>query len=320
MNSPTDSQCPVCLIGAGKPVPETHVDSGVTYTLHECEACGVQFWLPFKNPGAEWYERDERYAGRNRDPLLEPTWKHRETISFFKSFAGSVLDVGCGTGNFLHYARARGWRVKGIDFDADAIRAGQEVFKLSDLEVADLAGFRKRHPGDRFDLITFFDVLEHIDNHRNFMEGVRALAKPRGYIAMSMPYGKHAAWLMRNDVPPRHLTRWTRRALRMFLEREGFDLVEMKRVTEGIRFIILKLRFKYGRLFSFGMVDKVKQSVRKEASIEVGSKAERTVNFAKTLASLKDAVIFGIPALVIWVAMLPSKKRYVTLFCIARKR
>jgi len=313
-------KCPVCGEGEGKPLRESHEDSGTTYRLHECALCNVQYWRPFKNPGATWYEHDDRYAGRNRDPLLEPTWKHRDVIAFLKPQTGAVLDVGCGTGNFLYYAREHGWKVRGIDFDADAIRAGETVFKLSGLEVSDMEEFRARHPGERFDLVTFFDVLEHLDNHREFMRGVRSLLKPNGHIAMSMPYGKHAKWLMRNDVPPRHLTRWSRRALGKFLEREGFDVVHMVRKTEGIRFIILKLRFRYGRLLSFGLVDKVKHSLRKEGTIEMKSKAEQAIRLTRALAILKDALVFGVPALLIWLVMLPSAKRYVTLFAIARRK
>src|SRR6185295_4184462 len=147
-----------------------------------------------------------------------------DVLIYFRGLHGDVLDVGCGTGNFLHHARTHGWSVRGIDFDADAIKTGQQIFRLSGLEVADLETFRTRHPAERFDLITFFDVIEHLDNHKEFMEGVRALLRPGGYIAMSMPYGPHAMWLMRGDVPPRHLTRWTRSALKRFLEREGFEV------------------------------------------------------------------------------------------------
>lgn len=309
-------KCALCKEDTSLALKEKYAE----YTLYECPLCAGQFWSPMKNPGATWYERDERYAGRNKDPLLDPTAPHVDTIRFLAPLTGAVLDVGCGTGNFLHYAREKGWRVRGIDFDADAIRTGETVFKLTGLEVADLPTFRRLHPEERFDLVTFFDVLEHVDNHHEFIGDVRALLGPRGYIAMTMPYGPHAKWLNPKDLPPRHLTRWSRTSLRNFLEREGFEIVRMVRKTEGIGFIILKLRFRYGRFFAFGMVDRVKSAVRKEGSIEVKSSAERTISWAKRLATLKDTIIFGIPALLIWLVMLPSRKRYVTLFCIARRK
>lgn len=316
----TIERCPVCGNGAGRPLLRSHRDGGTLYRLFACGACSIQYWQPFKNPGAEWYGHDERYAGRNQDPLLEPTDKHRETISLLAPRTGRVLDVGCGTGNFLYYARSKGWHVRGIDFDKDAIETGKNVFKIEGLEVADLGEFKRRHSEEQFDLITFFDVIEHIDDHREFMEEVRTLLKPGGYIAMTMPYRKHAAWLNPKDLPPRHLTMWDRMALRTFLLREGFEVVHMARKTEGLGFIVLKLRFRYGQWFSFGAVDTIKRAVRKGGGIEVGSRAEKTIRAAKILARIKDAVLFGIPAICIWLCMLPSPKRYVTLFCIARKK
>lgn len=309
--------CPLC--SAGKPQKKvlTHTDSGTTYTLWHCSSCGVEFWWPLKNPGAHWYEHDVRYADRNQDPIREPNWNHKKVIEFLKPFAGTVLDVGCGVGNFLAWAEKNGWKGTGIDFDHDAIEAGKRMFGLVDMQVADVGTYVKEHPGKQFDLVTFFDVLEHVDNHNEFIAQVRSLLKDDGYVAMSMPYRDHAQWLMTGDWPPRHLTRWDRRSLTKFLEDRGFDVVYITRRSEGLRYLILKMRFKFGRRTSFGLVRKIKQTIGAETVKEQKTLA---IRLAELLAKSKDAVLFGLPALAVFLIMLPSRKRYITLYAIARKR
>jgi SAM-dependent methyltransferase len=315
------SECVICGSGPVGDEHRTHRDNETEYKLWRCNACAVQFWTPFKNPGAEWYGKDERYAGRNIDPILRPNWNHKKVITYLAPHKGSVLDVGCGIGNFLAHARARGWSVKGIDFDPDAIRAGAETFQLDGLETNDLAGFRHSRPGETFDLVTFFDVLEHIDNHSEFMSDVRSLVKKDGHIAMSMPYRKGARWLIPHDLPPRHLTRWDRRSLSAFLKREGFEPVYLTRRSEGLRFIILKLRFRFGKHLSFNVVGKAKAAVRQSGQpVRAGTSNERRIQNLERLAAIKDAILYGIPALCIWFAMLPTSRRYITLYCIAKKK
>jgi SAM-dependent methyltransferase len=277
----------------------------------------VEFWWLLKNPGAEWYSHDPRYAGRNADPIWKANWNQKKIISYLAPFHGQVLDVGCGIGNFLAWAARAGWRCAGIDFDRDAIEAGKKRFGLADLEVNDLITYARTHPDRQFDLVTFFDVLEHVDNHNEFIEAIRAVLKPNGYVAMSMPYRKHAEWLMPLDLPPRHLTRWDRASLKRFLEARGFEVVYMTRRTEGIWNIVIRLRFRYGKRVSFGAVGAVRRSL--EDSGATRARRPLLVGAVHLLAKLKDGLFFGLPAILIWLAMLSSPRRYATLYAIARK-
>jgi SAM-dependent methyltransferase len=315
MKAPTE--CPLC--GAVTPFPcvREHSEGGVNYELYGCRVYAIEFWWPLKNPGAEWYSHDARYADRNANPVWEAGLNQKKVISFLDPFKGKVLDVGCGIGNSLAYAVERGWEGIGIDFDADAIAAGKKRFGLTNLEVNDVVTYARIHADKKFDLITFFDVLEHVDNHNEFIEAISSLLVDGGYIAMSMPYRKHAEWLMPLDVPPRHLTRWDRTSLKKFLEARGFAVVYMTRRTDGIWNIIMRLRFKYGNKLSFGAVRAVRSTI-KDTDIP-RRKRPLVVRVVHALAKSKDTIFFGPPALIIWVAMLLSSSRYVTLYAIARK-
>jgi len=316
MNDP--ETCALC--GAQKPTDtgRRHVDSGQEYKLYHCDACKGEWWDPLVNPGASWYEHDERYADRNHDPILDPNEKHRGVISYLGTATGRVLDVGCGTGNFLAYAESRGWKGWGIDFDADAIAAGSQALGLSRLTVADIHSFAKEQEPHSFDLVTFFDVLEHLDDHQSFMGTVEGLLVPNGKIAFSAPYRHGLRWLMPHDLPPRHLTRWDEESVRRFLDRNGYELCTFVRVPASVYFMALKFKFRYGMWSSLGLV----KSVKGKSSSSEGSQSvsNSTVSFVQRVAKAKDLILFGIPALLLWTALLPFSARYTDFYAIARKR
>jgi len=315
MKAPTE--CPFCGDVTPFSCAREHAEGGITYELYGCRACTVEFWWPLKNPGAEWYSHDARYADRNANPVWEAHSGQKKIISYLAPVTGRVLDVGCGIGNALAWAAQAGWKCSGIDFDSEAIMAGKERFGLDDLEVNDIVTYARTHVGEKFDLITFYDVLEHVDNHNEFIESISSLLAPGGHIAMSMPYRKHAEWLMPLDLPPRHLTRWDRTALKKFLEAHGFTVTYITRRSEGIWNIVIRLRFMYGKRLSFGAV----RVVRSRLNDTVASTKKRPplVRVVHLLAKLKDGLFFGVPAVLIWLAMLPFPNRYVTLYAIARK-
>jgi len=313
--------CPLCSEMAEFKFLEAYFDSSANreYKLYECGSCKAWFWSPLKNPGADWYEHDARYSSRNADPNLKPIRNYKKIISFLKPSTGSVLDIGCGTGDFLFYAKKNGWEVVGIDFDANAIKTAKEIYKLDNVFNEELEEYYKKNKEKKFDLITFFDVFEHLDNHLEFIANVKRMLKPEGYIALSLPYRKRAKWLMPADVPPRHLTRWDRTSIRKFLERNGFKIAYIARQSEGLNPILMKLRFRYGRLFSFNLVGKYKNKKKAEGNqLSSGSQTEKVATRLRILARIKDWLIFGLPALIIWLIMLPSAKRYLNLYVIAR--
>ena len=161
-------QCPLCSVPRPHNIGTTHRNQETVYTLYACPTCKAEFWWPLKNPGSHWYEHDVRYADRNEDPIREPNWNHKKVISFLKPLTGRVLDAGCGVGNILVCASKNGWRGTGIDFDHDAVEAGSIMFGLTDLQMSDLGTYVRNHAGEKFDLITFFDVLEHLDHNQIF--------------------------------------------------------------------------------------------------------------------------------------------------------
>lgn len=300
---------------------DNHMDFGVEYFLYECLECGVQFWTPFKNPGSVWYEQDERYKYANDNPTIEIGTSHQIVLNFLNDSRGKVFDIGCGTGNFLYFAKKKGWDVFGIDFDRNAVNTAKNILSLPNIEQATLEEYvnARRGNGEKYDLVTFFDVFEHIDSHIQFINLVKKILTPRGYLAMSMPYRNGSRWLMPHDLPPRHLTRWDRKSLKLFFENNGFEVVYLRRNPATLFDVVMKIRFKYGGFLSFNLVKKIKNKQPLSCEGQSGAVSKKT-KLIHLLAKLKDICFFGIPAISIWLYLLVSRKVYTSLVAIVRKK
>src|SRR6266481_7456515 len=146
--------CPACS--------ETSRDAALEqwgeYKLFGCGACGLQFWEPREMPDAGWYE--QMYGGRDEKLLpLEPGHKYFLADPLAPG-RGELLDIGCGTGNFLAAARDAGYQVTGTELDRNAARFARERVGLPRVFPLTISEFVGRYPDKKFEVVTFFEVLE----------------------------------------------------------------------------------------------------------------------------------------------------------------
>jgi SAM-dependent methyltransferase len=222
--------CPAC----GDAATSTVVERFGAYECFAC-GCGLHFWTPRKMPDARWYERV--YGGRNLRLLpLEPGHRY-----FLRDPAAprpaKLLDVGCGTGNFLAAARDAGYDVSGIELDRDAARFARDQVGLSRIFPLPIVEFVERLGGELFDVVTFFEVLEHQAAPAEFVENVKRCVRSRGYIALSVP--NRDRWLTAADVldyPPNHFLRWDIKALQSFLMAHGFEVITVREQPASIAY------------------------------------------------------------------------------------
>ncbi len=215
--------CPICDCGAAGPVLEKQGK----YGLHCCPECGLQFWNPRVLPTSEWYEL--MYSGRDAKLLpLEPG--HKYFLSDPKApQSGDLLDVGCGTGNFLVASREKGFRVSGTELDRSAANFAREKLSLENIFPFGMIDFAAQCPAEKYDVVTFFEVLEHQADPAAFLRAIVACLRPGGYIALSVP--NRDRWLTGPDVfdyPPNHFLRWNEAALRNVLPRFGFEVLSVR--------------------------------------------------------------------------------------------
>jgi SAM-dependent methyltransferase len=184
-------------------------------------------------PDARWYE--QIYGGRDEKLLpLEPGHKYFLSDPLAPG-SGELLDIGCGTGNFLAAARSAGYTVSGTELDRNAAKFAKEKLGLPRVLGLTVSEFAEKYPGEQFDVVTFFEVLEHQAAPVEFLQKVKSCLRPRGYIALSVP--NRERWLTGQDVldyPPNHFLRWNAAALRRVLSAQGFEILSLKEQPPGI--------------------------------------------------------------------------------------
>jgi len=233
------------------------------YKRYECPNCDVHWWEPLKII-PEFYESEvfEDYVAFHEGVVTRLNDNHKAFFKYIPSnVRGKLLDVGCGDGRFLKHAKEQGFEVWGIDFDKKSVENVKRnlgfdtVFAMSLEEFYEYANEKNL----KFDVITFFDVLEHQDKPREFLEMVKELLKEGGYIAGSVPNRERLFaeidWKDRFhwDYPPHHFLRFSKFSLEKALNFSGFKDVEIYELY--LPFIGL---FPYLEKKLFGNLDKLK--------------------------------------------------------------
>ena len=112
------------------------------------------------------------------------------------------------------YEQMYGGRDARTELDRNAAHFAKETLGLEHVPPLTISEFAEQHRGERFDVVTFFEVLEHQAKPSEFLQEAKTCLKPRGIIALSVP--NRARWLTAPDVldyPPNHFLRWNAAAL-----------------------------------------------------------------------------------------------------------
>ncbi len=207
------------------------------------------------------------------DPVIE-AFRHGLRWLGAHRKPGRLLDVGPGTGIFLHLARAEfGWEPFGIDICQESADKARAEFGIV-LQVGDFDTYPWEPAG--FDAVTMLDMLEHTLDPAASLRRAWQLLKPGGVLYIAVP-NQHCLmtvlldWYIRMRGPgygfflerlyvPPHVYYFNPETLRSMLERAGFETVEVctgnvylgrYRLKLGMR-ILMELVLKTGRLAGMG--------------------------------------------------------------------
>jgi 2-polyprenyl-3-methyl-5-hydroxy-6-metoxy-1,4-benzoquinol methylase len=156
-------------------------------------------------------------------------WSNRWVFERVQPFGRRrSLDLGCGVGSALHLAKQSGWLPHGQDISQNALRVAREVFdaKTFSESIDQMAA-----QGEKFELITAFNLIEHLPQPLAYLKTVRQLMTPDGYLGIVVP--NYDSYAMRNThlaewLPPFHLNFFNRQSLEHTLALAGLEVIAHK--------------------------------------------------------------------------------------------
>jgi len=229
---------PPCVVCGTPSVP---YGSKAGYDLFHCSACLHLFVWPMPANvdfiyGEDYFTGAKAgfgYTDYDRDKqAMAPTFHaYLNRIEKVLGGTGTLLDVGAATGFFLDLARSRKWEVHGIEVSVSAATTARS----KGLDVLTGPVESCDSPPGSFDAVCMWDVIEHMPNPCAAVTHVRQLLKPGGILAVNTPDSDSllprllgVKWHL--IIPPEHLNLFSRRSLRILLERHGFEILDLTRV------------------------------------------------------------------------------------------
>ena len=238
----TLKDCPVCHASSFSNYlnVEDYTVSHKEFTIQQCNSCYFLFTNP--RPPAEeigQYYQSEEYISHHdesknlmskvytsvRDYTIGGKVKMINELSGRK---GTLLDIGCGTGNFIQACKEDGWKIAATEPDQEARnvavkRVGESIFDtINDHQLE----------GKTFDIITLWHVLEHVHLLNETIEWLTKHLNPNGKIIIAVPnpqsydaekYGKFWAAY---DVP-RHLYHFTKTTMKKLMGYHGLQVLRI---------------------------------------------------------------------------------------------
>jgi SAM-dependent methyltransferase len=232
------SNCPVCNATQFSPFLTCvdHTVSRETFQIVQCNSCDFKFTNPRPEESVlGGYYKSEEYVSHSntRKGFINSTYqtvrkytllKKLQLISkYFKT--GNILDIGCGTGEFLNVCKNAKWKTLGIEPDPDARKMAIDNYGLDVREESEL----KKLPDESFEIISMWHVLEHVPKLNERIEELKRLIKPNGIIIIAVPncnsldakiYKEHWAAY---DVP-RHLYHFTPTDIESLFRKHGLKM------------------------------------------------------------------------------------------------
>lgn len=231
--------CPACGEEAGRPIFESYDG----YHYHECTHC--RCWYVPKQVEADVFDRffstnpaalevalrsfQKRQSEENKQGDLVRFNGYFETVLPLLNSAAPIryLDIGCGIGNSLVSA-------KQFDMDACGLETSQECIRLASLANLKVYESPTSLPHQTFDLISFWEALEHISDPIGMLTFCDALLSENGVVAFTVPnLNSPLLRLQRGDSSivhggydtPGHINLFAPNHLEILFDRSGFELI-----------------------------------------------------------------------------------------------
>lgn len=145
--------------------------------------------------------------------------------------SGTLLDIGSAIGIFIEALKRdkNNFEIECCDPSVDACKRLNQ--KYSEIRVHN-EWLENLKPDKRYDIITFWDTLEHIIDPSEFFKNIKKLIKKDGYLLFSTPNTKSFEWLIAGKehvqlLPPGHVILYDTDNIKTLLDNNGFELIDI---------------------------------------------------------------------------------------------
>jgi len=233
-----------------------HFSSSRQSALHYDVVCCSRCGLLLENPRDDQPVLAEVYAGL-RDDVYDGDARNRHAAAadYLRLVRGEhapparLLDLGCGTGYFAASASAAGYEVQGADPSSWSIERARQRCARATFAVSSLEAFEPQSP---LDVVTLWDVLEHVHSPRAALSHVHSWLEPGGLLLMSMPNAESlvaralaSRWVL---LLREHLWYFSPSTIARLLDECGFELVRVapKWVSSTLAHVVHRLSQREG--------------------------------------------------------------------------
>lgn len=238
------TSCPVCKNQSIHQVLEVKdfTVSNELFPIMECNGCGLRFTqnIPCETAIQQYYQSSNYISHSNsKKGIINRLYHFARTFTMMSKEAlvkkatgrsvGMLLDVGSGTGTFVHTMAVAGWNVVGVEPDA-AARAFAFKKYNSDIYPAEELFML---PESTYDAITMWHVLEHVHRLDEYITQLKKILAPGGKLIIAVPnYKSKDAHIYKEqwasyDVP-RHLYHFSPQSMRKLMEQHGLKVITTK--------------------------------------------------------------------------------------------
>ena len=262
------------------------------FIVLECAKCSFTF-MPWH------YRKNISYEGYKNDAVLEQIRKgndwlkvqrHLLRFKFIQKYQpkGKLFDLGVGWGHFLLAGKQLGYDISGIEISKNPYIYAKEDLGLP-VEHVDF--FEMNKPAELFDIITLWDVLEHIDSANNFVAKCAEYTKQGGYIVIQVPQidsyfatRQKEKW---NMMSLDHVNYFSKKTITQLLANHGYEVLEIKSSIE------LKLLLMYSILPWVKKLKKQKETITSEERQEYYNKATQRPQWVLKIAVFAHNIIYN---------------------------
>jgi len=236
------SQCPICNNSFFSEFLTTkdYFLTNQEFVISKCDECGFKFTNP--RPALEelpqYYESTEYISHSNVEKgiinklyqiVRNHTLKGKGGIIYKYIKKGQILDIGCGTGEFLNAMQQYNFVATGIEPNQEARNNAKRNYGLAVYDESDIDGLSKNY----FNVITLWHVLEHVFNLNDRISQIKELIAENGILVVALPNpsswdAKHYGKFWAAYDCPRHLYHFDQLAVKNIFNKNGFEIVNQK--------------------------------------------------------------------------------------------